>query len=115
MAKTVPGSPLRNDSVTLICPVCGRDVHPVGRQRFCSDACRQAAWRRRHPAPLPALPAHPYRATVVYECPACATRYLGVQRCPDCQRFCRRVALGGLCPHCDEPVAVADLVTDEGR
>ena len=50
------------------------------------------------------------RAATVYECPSCQTRYLGEQRCPDCQRFCRRVGPGGLCPHCDEPVAVGDLI-----
>jgi hypothetical protein len=61
------------------------------------------------------MPRTPPRTTVIYECPLCSTRYLGVQRCPDCQQFCRRVGVGGLCPHCDEPVAVADLLITEGR
>lgn len=26
--------------------------------------------------------------------------------------FCRRVGIGGLCPHCDEPVAISDLLGD---
>ena len=116
-------SPSRDDGVTIaqaICEVCGRAFRPVGRRRFCSDACRQAAWRRRHssPAALPALPdaaPRPARSATVYECPSCGARYLGEQRCPDCQLFCRRVGPGGRCPHCDEPVAIGDLVADEGR
>ena len=108
-------SPSGNDGVTMaqaICAVCGRAFRPVGRRRFCSDACRQAAWRRRQstPAPLPDRAPRPARSATVYECPSCGTRYLGQQRCPDCQRFCRRVGPGGRCPHCDEPVAFGDLV-----
>ena len=123
-------SPSRNDGVTMtraICEVCGRAFRPTGRRRFCCkrraspalvpDACRQAAWRRRHSSPkeLAPLPKGVLRSDTVYECPSCGSRYLGEQRCPDCQLFCRRVGPGGRCPHCDEPVAVADLVTDQGR
>ncbi|MDQ3700279.1 MAG: hypothetical protein M3442_05090 [Chloroflexota bacterium] len=118
-------SPYRNDGVTIPavpappaltvpCPRCGRPFVPVGRQRFCSSACRQAAWRRRHPAPLPALAARTPRPATVYECPACGTRYLGEQRCPDCNVFCRRLGAGGRCPHCDEPVALVDLLGATG-
>ena len=114
MGKREPDTPSRNDGVTTPCPVCGRSFAPVGRQRFCTDACRQAAWRRRHPVRLPAVPARPPRAMIIYECPACQNRYLGEQRCADCQRFCRRVGPGGPCPHCDEPVAIADLMTMKG-
>lgn len=57
---------------------------------------------------------HAPRAATVYECPSCQARYLGAQRCPDCQLFCRRVGPGGLCPHCDEPVAVGDLIRPAG-
>jgi hypothetical protein len=114
MRRDAP-APSRNDGVTTPCAVCGRGFSPVGRRRFCSDACRQAAWRRRHPTPLPAVPARAPRAAVVYECPVCAARYLGEQRCPDCHVFCRRVGPGGSCPHCDEPVAVADLIAAGGR
>jgi hypothetical protein len=98
-----------NDGLT-ICPICGTRFHRVGRQRFCDDACRQAAWRRRHPTPLPVVPSRSPRPSTVYECPACQTRYLGDQYCPDCRLFCRRVGPGGLCPSCDEPVALADLL-----
>ncbi len=48
----------------------------------------------------------------IYQCPDCEERYLDERRCPDCQLFCRRVGTGGLCPHCDEPVAVTDLTEE---
>jgi hypothetical protein len=103
--------PLRNDGETIRCAVCGTTFRPVGRQRFCTAACRQAAWRRRHARPqFPAIPTGVMRQAIVYMCPECDTRYLGEQRCTDCQRFCKRVGPGGPCPHCDEPVAVADLI-----
>ncbi len=107
-------SPLRNDDVTIaraICSVCGSAFHPTGRRRYCSDACRQAAWRHRHPTreeQVPTPSSGP-RWQTVYECPSCGSRYLGEQRCPDCQLFCRRVGPGGHCPHCDLSVAVQDL------
>lgn len=95
---------------TTVCAVCGRAFHRVGRQRFCAAACRQTAWRRRHPTPLPSVPSRSPRPSTVYACPACEARYLGEQYCPDCRCFCRRVGPGGLCPACDEPVALADLL-----
>jgi hypothetical protein len=58
-------------------------------------------------------PARPRRPVTVYACPSCEARYLGEQRCGDCGVFCHRVGLGGACPHCDEPVAVADLIAEE--
>jgi predicted nucleic acid-binding Zn ribbon protein len=112
--------PSRNDGVTMaqaVCEVCGRAFRQVGRRRYCSDACRQAAWRHRRSsrAPLPLLSDGVLRSgnsATVYECPSCGTRYLGQQRCPDCGLFCRRVGPGGRCPHCDEPVAIADLIVE---
>ena len=108
-------SPWRNDGVTIpgaSCPVCGHPVPLVGRRRYCSATCRQAAWRQRHPVPLPPVPARLPRPATVYECPACGMRLLGEQRCADCGVFCRRIAPGGACPHCGDPVAVADLLPD---
>jgi hypothetical protein len=107
--------PSRNDGVTItraVCSVCDRAFPPSGRRRYCSDACRQAAWRHRHlrPSDQPPPPSNLPRSQIVYECPSCGTRYLGEQRCPDCKLFCRRVGPGGRCPHCDEPVAINDLV-----
>ena len=102
--------PWRNVSVTIPCPVCTQSFTPVGRQRVCSAACRQVTWRRLHAATPPPLPPRAARTDTVYQCPSCETRFLGEQRCPDCGLFCRRVGPGGLCPHCDEPVALADLL-----
>ena len=103
----------RNDSAA--CPACGQPFTPAGRRRWCSDACRQAAWRRRHPAPAPAaaLTTTPpaARDATIYQCPHCQERYLGQQRCDGCGTFCRRIGPGGPCPHCDEPVAIKDLIT----
>ncbi len=109
-----PESPSRNDGVTIACARCGRPVPPAGRRRFCSDACRQAAFRQRHrtSATIIAVLARTQptsRATTVYECPAGGTRFLGEQRCVECNVFCRRIGPGGACPHCEEPVAIADL------
>lgn len=106
-----PDTASRNDGITIACLVCQRAVPRVGRRRFCSDACRQAAWRARQPV-IPALPVtrRSPRPTTIYECPACETRFLGEQYCPDCHTFCRRVGPGGPCPHCSEPVAIDDLL-----
>ena len=108
--------PWRNHSVTIASAVCGEPFAPVGRRRFCSAACRQAAWRRRQPS-APVVPAalRAARPATLYECPTCGTRALGEQRCTDCGLFGRRIGPGGPCPHCGEPVAVADLIEEQGR
>ena len=107
--------PWRNVGETIPCPVCAQSFAPVGRQRVCSAACRQALWRRRHAAPPPTIRPRATLAETVYACPSCDTRYLGQQRCPECGVFCRRVGPGGLCPHCDEPVVLAELAAAEER
>lgn len=62
----------------------------------------------------PTIPAARWpREHTVYECPDCGERLLGEQRCEDCGRFARRVGAGGHCPHCDELVAVTDLLDHE--
>jgi hypothetical protein len=50
------------------------------------------------------------KAHTLYECPTCGERYLGVQRCPDCQHFCRALGLGGACSHCDELLLLTDVL-----
>lgn len=60
--------------------------------------------------PGPAALNRPNLAAMVYECPECEVRYLDEQRCAECNTFCRRIGVGGHCPHCDEPVAIADLL-----
>ena len=100
------------------CAVCATRV-PSARARYCSEACKQRAYRLRQaerlvPDPtararelkrLRALVAH-----TIYECPTCGERYLGVQRCPECQRFCRALGLGGACPHCDQGLLSAGVL-----
>ncbi len=100
------------------CPVC---TAPLGsaRARYCSDACKQRAYRLRQgdrTVPDPTVLARELKrlralgAQTIYECPSCGERYLGVQRCPDCQRFCRTLGLGGACPHCDQPILSSELL-----
>jgi len=96
------------------CPVCWRSFTRVRRQQYCSDNCRKTAWARRRAAAGPSTPPAPppgrRRDVTVYACPSCDTRFHGQQWCPDCNQPCTRVGLGGLCPHCDEPVALTDLL-----
>jgi rRNA maturation protein Nop10 len=106
-------TPSRNGTVTERCAACG-GLLPAGRpRRTCSDACRQALWRRRHQKPLlePDLPTgQPRRPYTVYQCDSCGARTLGEQRCDDCGTFMRRAGLGGLCPCCDEPITVEEIL-----
>lgn len=102
--------PLRNVGVTIPCPICQQRFTPVGRQRVCSAACRQSAWRQQHAVLPPPLPFRTPRAATIYECPSCETRYLGDQRCPECRSFCRKLGPGAPCPFCDEPLLLADLL-----
>ena len=100
---------MRNDETTTHCGQCGTRFRPVGRQQWCSDACRQAVWRRRRRASQPALPvAH----DIIYQCPQCDNRYINNRRCDDCNTWCRNIGPGGQCPHCDEPVTINDLTPD---
>ena len=117
-------TPLRDDDVTILgsarsarCSICGLWFAARGRQLWCSAACRQTAFRRRLQSPPPLLPAmlrrvDRGRSTTVYACPRCESRTLGTQRCDDCNCFGYRVGVGGLCPHCEEPVALVDFVPE---
>jgi hypothetical protein len=98
--------------VTTTCPVCGAGFTPIRRQRFCRPACRQTAYRRAHQpaAPPPAATPRPGKQITIYQCGECEQRYLADQWCHDCNRPCTRIGLGGPCPHCDEPVAIQDLL-----
>ena len=98
-----------------MCAACGRHFPAQGRKAYCSDACRQRAFRlRRQPADevqlgfARRLP----KTAIVYQCPECEVRMLGQQRCEECGVFGRRLGPGGPCPHCDEVVAIADLLTE---
>lgn len=97
------------------CLACGQQLLTGRSRRFCSPACRQAAYRRRHQpatseAPMP--PSRSRREGTVYQCPECESRYLGEQWCPDCARPCRRLGAGGTCPCCEEVITIAEL-TDQ--
>ena len=107
-------TPSRHDTITIRTrPVCGQPFTPNGR--FCTDACKAVAYRRRHNQPAPIiLPAgRPRRPITIYECATCANRALGQQRCEDCHTFMTRIDYGGLCPNCSEPVAINDLLDQE--
>ena len=100
------------------CLLCGT---PVGtaRAHYCSPGCKQRAYRLRQTTPAAettvARAAELKRrqrlaAQTIYECPVCGEHYLGERRCPECNRFCRVLGLGGACPHCDQPILVAELI-----
>ena len=98
--------------VTMACGACGEPITPSGRGRYCTDACRAAAYRRRRAAarPVVAVPAAASRVPMtVYACDRCGARALGEQRCPECSLFMCRVGIGGACPACDEAITVAEL------
>ena len=81
-------------------------------QRMTSPAARRPS--KRAMVTTITIPAARRRGDyTIYECPDCGERLHGEQRCDDCGRFARRVGLGGSCPHCDEPVAVSDLLDQE--
>jgi len=119
--------PCRDDNTTTsasvseasqpLCPVCWTPFTRIRRQRYCTDACRKTAWTRRHAAnttrPIieTLVPqAIRRRDVTIYACPSCESRYHAQQWCHDCNQPCTRVGLGGLCPNCDEPVAITDLL-----
>lgn len=103
-------NPLRYDSVTMICPVCGSAFATSGRRRYCSDACKQKAWRDQRAQPQ--VSGRVASVDTVYACPSCETRYLGERRCPDCNLFTKSLGPGAPCPHCDEPIALTDIIPD---
>ena len=108
-----PRGPSRDEPGTTPCPVCQIRFTPIGRQTYCSTICRKTAFRRRHQQNGPAVTvptARPRGQITVYECPDCGQRLMGEQRCDDCGTFARRIGVGGACPHCQEPVAMTDLI-----
>jgi predicted nucleic acid-binding Zn ribbon protein len=109
--------PSRHDDVTTACPVCHNPFTPAGRRRFCSDACRATAYRRRRDAshqPVVVPDRRPRRQITVYECGTCANRALGQQHCNDCSTFMTRIGIGGTCPSYDEPITIRDLLDQGG-
>jgi len=103
-------------SVTASCVACAGPL-PSGRARqYCSPACRQDAYRRRHQPARPSanLPARRSRRDgTIYACGECESRYLGEQWCPDCNRPCQRLGAGGTCPNCEEVILSEELTGDQ--
>ncbi|MGI8682348.1 MAG: hypothetical protein ACR2JO_09550 [Mycobacteriales bacterium] len=96
------------------CPVCAAPFIPIKRQLYDTNACRQIAYRRRTATqPAPVVPTGRRRASTVYLCTDCETRYLGEQWCAECNRPCRRVGLGGECAHCGDLLTVDELLGGE--
>jgi hypothetical protein len=105
-------APSCHDNVTTTCPVCNRSFAPTGRQRYCSGACRAAAYRARRDNPSPHVEvrrAQPRRPITIYECDSCGHRALGQQYCDNCNTWMSKLGIGGLCPSCDEPIAITEL------
>jgi hypothetical protein len=76
---------------------------------------KAAAYRRRRAVGRPPLTipkSQPKRPITVYECNTCGTRAVGEQYCTECATFMGRVGQGGSCPHCFEPVTLAELLAD---
>ena len=103
------------------CPICTTSFVPQGRAIYCSHACRQRAFHLRWlqdrqlrllEAASPLRRRRNLLAQTIYECPRCEARLVSERRCPDCNLMCKRVGLGGECPHCSEPVLLADLFPD---
>ena len=113
-STATPPSPSRDEPATGTCPVCHTDFTPNARQQYCSTPCRKTAFRRRHQHPLSTTivvpTARPRRQITVYECSTCGERLHGEQRCHQCGVFTHRIGVGGSCPHCDQPVAITDLL-----
>jgi len=109
-----PASPWRDATVTAHCQHCRAAFPAGGPRRYCSNRCRQAAYRRRgqvSPTPPPTPPAGRSRTEVgVYECPGCGERMAGQRRCPDCQLFARRIGDGGCCTSCGEVLTTDELL-----
>lgn len=113
-------SPVGDVTVTAApaacCAACSGPL-PIGRaRRYCSQACRQEGYRRRHqPARTPvSLPARRSRLDgTIYQCSDCDQRYLSEQWCPDCNRPCQRLGAGGTCPCCEEIILLTDILEQE--
>ena len=103
-------------TVTMTCPIDQQPFTPLGRQKYCSQACRATAYRRRRTAnqpPVTVPKSQPRRPITVYECDSCGTRALGEQRCDDCHTWMRKVGIGGHCPSCTEPHTITELLGQE--
>ncbi len=100
------------------CPICEGPL-PSPRARYCTDACKQRAFRLRH-QPLTHVDVDELRrdlqrrrtlaAHTLYECSTCGERRLGERRCAECGLFSHALGLAGTCPGCDEPILLTELL-----
>ena len=49
---------------------------------------------------------------VLYECGDCGERLLDERRCEDCNRWARRLGPAIVCPSCQEPILLADVLQE---
>ena len=102
-AAPVPATPSRDDPETIPCPVCQRHFAAVGRQAYCSTACRKTAFRRRHqdpPAAIVIRAARPRHEYTIYECPQLrAAPARPGSAATTAAIFGRRIGNRGPCPH----------------
>lgn len=106
----------RYGSSAVRCALCGQPC-PSARARYCSEACKQRAYRLRHAVVVDTRQVaadlrrqHQLLAQTVYECATCDQRFLGERRCPECNHFCRSLGLGGACPDCDRLILLDELL-----
>jgi len=100
------------------CLLCGAALVST-RARYCSRAHQQRAFRLRH-QPLTTVDVGELRRDLqrrrllvdhtLYECSTCGERRLGERRCPECGLFSPALGLAGMCPGCDEPILLTELL-----
>lgn len=99
-----------------VCQTCGREYQGHRPSSYCSATCRQRAFRARRSQPVPVASLRRHIVLdVLYECSECGERYLNGRRCENCNRFCARVGAVLPCPHCEEPILLADMLTALGQ
>jgi endogenous inhibitor of DNA gyrase (YacG/DUF329 family) len=98
------------------CAVCGQgfasEHYQIPRRRYCSERCRKAAWRRRHPGRRRPRPdavaptvARPDAVPRTVPCPDDDFDALDVV-----DTVTARAEPAARCPHCARPVAVITLL-----
>jgi hypothetical protein len=103
----------RHADVTTTCPICQGAFVRNGRRKYCSHACRSAAYRRRHDtgrSELSTVSTGLRPPVTIYECDGCGLRTTEEQRCETCGFSMHQVGIGGSCPHCDEPVTFSEFL-----
>lgn len=73
------------------CPICATPIPAGLRRRYCSPACKTAAWRRANPD----RPAGPPRPKPTVPAPVTGTHPAALRDCP----------------HCGKPVTIIALLT----